>query len=367
MFPIMRHVTVLNDNAEMYEPGSEAQSESREVRLVQEVLESPDLQHENKGRREREVLRYLLSLYQQDPSRIASEDDIAIAVYGNPANLGDSLVRRTISRVRDRLDKHCEQLDVSRPLRVKIPEGRYRLEFENIFLRYGVSPTRWFWDAYFDNSRQVSFDVVQGPRIPHQNSSLSPCEICTLDALTFYRQFSAMLGRLPNIASMSDDFSNPHMLILSEPGAEVDFGIETIKDSFGSRPLESFLDPAHRCAVSDPTPSFNGPSVYVQSIHETYGLLTRFTLPSTQEAQTTIITGPNEIVSRIMRRITSDEDLFTIVTSGELAGAELDRARAPIAFQILFSLRLDYPSRQESLRAILSRVLSSRPVKGKVP
>src|SRR5258707_728374 len=125
------------------------------IALMNEILAGPELKHDDRGRRTREVFQVLLTRYQQDPEACSTEQDLALAIYLRRVDPDQSHVRKAVQRARDYLAGFFASSEASRSLRVEIPMGEYRLRFFRSFLRHGVSPVQWFWSHYRDASMPI--------------------------------------------------------------------------------------------------------------------------------------------------------------------------------------------------------------------
>jgi hypothetical protein len=343
----------LMDNLQMGNELNAGDQTSPEVRLVEEVLAGPDFQHESKGTKTAAVIRFLLELYQQDPTAFAKEQDVSDAIYSHPAYTDETATRKAIGRARDWLNKHMGTRHPSQSLRVRIADGGYRLEFYNRYSRFGVDPLQWFWSRYLNHSELVGLGFMppddRQPQI-YFNPNGEQKTFVPEDVLSLYTTAHKVLNRSELPSFMTKEDWDTYEFWDEEGGQVLEhkilFGLIPHRDFIGDSwqpskylPLVAFRDPTGKIQISDPAPPPDGPSVYVDTFDIGIVLVSRLTLPDPPHFQiTTIAASSSELIRTIMQTLSTNEGLLSVVTLGALGNPELSRDAAPERFQLVFEV-----------------------------
>ncbi|MDX2151296.1 MAG: hypothetical protein SFV54_11225 [Bryobacteraceae bacterium] len=136
--------------------------------LVRRILASRHFAHAESLRR---IVVFLFENASEKEQEAPREQEIAVQALGRPASFDpkiDPIVRVSMASVRERLQAYFEQEGRGENLRVALPKGHYRLEFEHVpgeASRKAAADTqarRKFWAPYLspDNPNLLIFTEV---------------------------------------------------------------------------------------------------------------------------------------------------------------------------------------------------------------
>jgi hypothetical protein len=318
----------------MCEPGHPEIRKSREARLVEEILADPALAGKTKGAKMREVLRFLWSVYQKDPTARVREVDIATAVYDGPTDLEDSTVRRTQSRLRAFLTKYAAERVLPDPIRVVIPERRYQLTFETSYDRRGIEPVTWFWRTYKESPLPVRLEVFH-PMVP-------PFTRFPAERIDRIRQmFQSTIGREVALLE-ADELHHPRD---QEAWNTLHLAVEPSMSFASSHSIQQWkehgLSPIcphvwRRASFSD-----DAKSTYTDTQSCCHVLLNRAISAHSPHGLATVLHAHREApFEAVLEVLFSNEKLYPVIVRPEFVDTEENVYAAPSLLQIMFEIQV---------------------------